>query len=806
MSKLTGSSCQDGNNNNNTNINTNHNDCASSNPDDSLLLISWNIAGWASTKGLIQRHYGSVDAYLQRLGNPAILCLQETKVQEKDMKNEVAAKSLAALLENYRSYWSFNLASNRDGKGVATWVRKDIPVVGATQNVLGIPEFDDQGRLLATDHGEFVIVNVYAPFVGGGGTQEVEAKLRFMEALEASLRSFKDAGKRVFLCGDLNLTHRLQDQQFLRRVVRFDEDGMLRANGREVGPFEDWVNKWVPLKEVSVRTELPPDSLAAEAECVHIRESGCVPWLRKLVQPASESDWADVFAEVHPIAEDRFTSWSQTANLRYINLGTRIDYVICDRTTFQDCVIPSAAELLAGSRPGEDSSLSSTLTAAAALNAATSFGGWHASALFGIARGEGLGLQVDDMRLNDSQFPSRPHTGLIYTPPAYSDHIAVSVLLKKSSMLLHDKAKNSQTLSEASTKKSQPWTAQRGISSFFGGLGRGGGSFGAQAVKKAVDVVIGATPAAIAGAGAVEEAAKLLPSAAADAEVSKLTATAKTEAPEPSVAATAVPTVASELACTSSSSSSELASTAKPPSSSSSSSELASASSCSSFSSSLEDLSFESTVEPPSAKLLQQAPDHPKEEKKETIVAVTTATTTETTHAKAASTKKTNTKKAETTKTAATIATTIKTTKTTTTKKAESTTSTTKAATARAAAKAAATKAAPAPVAKTAKTAKTAKSQSLAQATPLAAPTNNSLEKTPESRGSKAAQAMQSLFFRKKNDGQSQNGADKEKGMEDEKEKQKETPEGKPVKQKAAQRSKKAAGANEQATKRRKTL
>ena len=35
----------------------------------------------------------------------------------------------------------------------------------------------------------------------------------------------------------------------------------------------------------------------------------------------------------------------------------------------------------------------------------------------------GLALQRDDRALNETQFPPEPLTGLLYTPPGYSDHI-----------------------------------------------------------------------------------------------------------------------------------------------------------------------------------------------------------------------------------------------------------------------------------------------------------------------------------------------------------------------------------------------
>merc|ERR1719491_1751430 len=92
------------------------------------------------------------------------------------------------------------------------------------------------------------------------------------------------------------------------------------------------------------------------------------------------------------------------------------------------------------------------------------------SATTGIAKGEGLAFQADDMRLNDTQFPAEKHTGLIYTPPTYSDHIPVCVLLRRSLLQSSDKFSNaSPVASIAERRNCQPWTKQRSLASFFGG-------------------------------------------------------------------------------------------------------------------------------------------------------------------------------------------------------------------------------------------------------------------------------------------------------------------------------------------------
>lgn len=484
------------------------------------LLLSWNVAGWTSTHLLVKSHYTSLGNYWRRFGNPAIVCLQETKVQAKSLSTEAQAKDLGAILGGYRSFWAFN--RDKDPKksylqGVATWVRDDVPVIGATQQVLRIPELDGQGRCLLTDHGSFIILNVYAQHIGTAvGEDELRAKHCFLSALRERMEEMIVRGKRVVLCGDLNLTYRLLDQKLGRRLLWIDSSGCLATlqsqqrlqHLQESGDdstaaeesdqarlasvknptrgsalFGEWASQWVSIKQVSERSGLPEDALAESGECVHIREGSCVQWLRQLVAPGggSPAAWADVFAEVHPLTEDRFTAWGQHANLRYCNSGTRIDYIICDRATFEECVVKSPSSKLPGSKMNGAGQHSDTrdaeevvaTSARAAVNAATHFGAWHAAPVTGIARGEGMAWQKDNMLLNNSQFPEEPYTGLFYTPPAYSDHIGVSALF--TNHLLEGpackKVGEASVVPEGETRQCQPWLAQPSLSCFFASQG-----------------------------------------------------------------------------------------------------------------------------------------------------------------------------------------------------------------------------------------------------------------------------------------------------------------------------------------------
>lgn len=454
--------------------------------DGELLFISWNVAGWASTCAYIRDHYNGLENYLNRLGKPAFFCLQETKVQSRDLGNQSAARHIGAVVDGYRSYWAFNEDKTSGPvrfQGVATWVRNDVVVSGATQHVLGIAEFDKQGRVLMTDHGSFTVINVYAPCVASVADQQRDdtasrSKVRFLEALGRAMEGLRKQGRRVVLCGDLNLTHRALDQKLSRRILWVDSEGSIDMGAARpaLGPFPSWREQWRSVSEVSEFLKVPMQSLGHAAECLHMREGPCVPWLRNLVCPEGSAEWADVFAEVHPEAQERFTAWGlQQANLRYKNIGTRIDYIIADRGTFDDSVVKSPSSSLQGSvipRDGAaDVEAVIATSASAAANAGTHFGAWHAAAISGMAQGDGLSLQADNMKLNDTQFSPKPHTGLIYTPPCYSDHIAVSVLFTTrltTPLPCRSTTDKAGAITNAQhTKQSQPWLVQPSISAFF---------------------------------------------------------------------------------------------------------------------------------------------------------------------------------------------------------------------------------------------------------------------------------------------------------------------------------------------------
>merc|ERR1711916_410066 len=72
------------------------------------------------------------------------------------------------------------------------------------------------------------------------------------------------------------------------------------------------------------------------------------------------------------------------------------------------------------------------------------------------------------MQIQDAYFPFRPpHTGFIYFPPEYSDHIAVSLLLKY-------EEKSLTLAKDLQTKQTQPHIRQKSVTDFFSKSSSGG--------------------------------------------------------------------------------------------------------------------------------------------------------------------------------------------------------------------------------------------------------------------------------------------------------------------------------------------
>mmetsp|Transcript_30763 Transcript_30763/g.46653 ORF Transcript_30763/g.46653 Transcript_30763/m.46653 type:complete len:537 (+) Transcript_30763:109-1719(+) len=494
-----------------------------------LLIVSWNVAGLSTTVQRIHNAYKAeeeaksttaLEFFFNKHGGD-IFCLQEHKIPQKQLSSR-GEPHQCATLHGYESFWSPTTASGMNG--VVTYAKKGL-TKSANASPLGIPDLDKQGRCISTDHGSFVIFNVYAPCNGG---HSVHDKMKFLHALRSAMRATK---KPVILLGDLNITHTPLDKFWKDRIVMVNS--ILNQPSETSSWHSDVVEAWPKIKKALMTSEVKEvqttnpttgakfqkyrlqcissdgkkiflggyeskpeyclyhynmeksffecpetgekrltcaeNTLSLETLTELMNKLGGINWSesdqRKV---ASEVDgvcphhparkWLDtlicrhdkmidVFRHFYPKAEGRFTCWDQFKNRRYENEGCRIDYIWVDAALLQYVQKGDG-----GLQLGENDTLNQE-SEEAALEAATC-GGRYKPVSF-----QGGGIVDVSRTILDKQF-AHPHTGMIYTPPSFSDHIAVSLFLDLS-------PEQSGLENDKETKRAQPHKLQQSIATFF---------------------------------------------------------------------------------------------------------------------------------------------------------------------------------------------------------------------------------------------------------------------------------------------------------------------------------------------------
>lgn len=152
-------------------------------------LVSWNVNGLrsAAKKGFFD--------WLDK-EDADVVCLQETKIDAAKLTEQLTKPN------RYTSYFSH--AQRKGYSGVAIYT-KEKPI--SVKEGLGISRFDEEGRVLVADYGDFVLLNVYYP---NGKASEIRLhyKLDFYDAFYDFANQLKDQGKHLIICGDVNTAHK----------------------------------------------------------------------------------------------------------------------------------------------------------------------------------------------------------------------------------------------------------------------------------------------------------------------------------------------------------------------------------------------------------------------------------------------------------------------------------------------------------------------------------------------------------------------------------------------------------------------
>lgn len=149
-----------------------------------MKLISWNVNGLrAVLKHDFMTTFNALDADW--------FCIQETKMQEGQATLD---------LPGYHQY--FNYAERKGYSGTAIFTKHE-PL--AVTYGIGVPEYDDEGRVITLEYPKFYLMTVYTPN-SGSELKRLAYRQGWDQAFLAYTKQLA-AKKPLVYCGDLNVAH-----------------------------------------------------------------------------------------------------------------------------------------------------------------------------------------------------------------------------------------------------------------------------------------------------------------------------------------------------------------------------------------------------------------------------------------------------------------------------------------------------------------------------------------------------------------------------------------------------------------------
>lgn len=157
-------------------------------------LMSWNVNG---LRALLKLESFSALQLAQK-EDFDVLCLQETKIQEKDVE-EIKER----LIEGYdNSFWTCSVSKlGYSGTAIISRIK---PI--SVKYGLGIPDHDGEGRLVTVEFDSFYLINGYVPNSGDGLRRLTYRVSEWDPSLSNYLKDLEKF-KPVILTGDLNCAH-----------------------------------------------------------------------------------------------------------------------------------------------------------------------------------------------------------------------------------------------------------------------------------------------------------------------------------------------------------------------------------------------------------------------------------------------------------------------------------------------------------------------------------------------------------------------------------------------------------------------
>ncbi|KAI1801696.1 DNase I-like protein [Daldinia bambusicola] len=290
-----------------------------------IRVTSWNVNGIRNPFGYQPwREKRTFEAMFEIL-EADIVVMQETKIQRKDLQDDMVLvpgwdvffslpkhkKGYAGVVIYTRNSVCMPIRAEEGITGVlcppnSSTKFRDLP---SDQQIGGYPKpgqllglvddtaLDSEGRCVILEFPAFVLIGTYSP-ANSDGTRD-DFRLAYLDALDVRIRNLVAMGKNVVLTGDLNVVRESIDTANL-----FDR---LRKEGVTVEEFFS-----TPSRRLFNQLIFDGNVLGERDE----NREKPVLW--------------DLGRLFHPTREGMFTCWDTKKNTRPANVGSRIDYVLCN--------------------------------------------------------------------------------------------------------------------------------------------------------------------------------------------------------------------------------------------------------------------------------------------------------------------------------------------------------------------------------------------------------------------------------------------------------------------------------------------
>lgn len=155
----------------------------------SMKILSWNVNG---LQAIVQSGF-SADELVAR-EDFDVLCLQETHLEERDV-------DLFKNLVHEYDYTCWSCSVARLGYSGTAVISRVQPI--SVQYGLGIPEHDQEGRLITLEFDDFYLVNAYVPN-SGRGLRRLNYRINDWDPCFSDFIKKLECSKPVIVAGDLN--------------------------------------------------------------------------------------------------------------------------------------------------------------------------------------------------------------------------------------------------------------------------------------------------------------------------------------------------------------------------------------------------------------------------------------------------------------------------------------------------------------------------------------------------------------------------------------------------------------------------